>query len=323
MRLRLHIWAVLALAVFGGSASCAGPRTGLVTFSGRAPVRIPGLDTCRYGSPGRVSIDPDRPLVVLVHGCNDSGGRFRVLADVFEAQGQQTICFNYDDRDRLEYSSARLQDALEALMNRMRATRITVIGHSQGGLVSRRAFVREREHRLVNDRGVTFRLVTVSSPVGGIQASSHCGILALHILSFGLSAGICQIAAGSKWTEIHPVSWAVVTPGGLLESVESYLKVVTDEAGFCLTRDEDGDCEESDDVFTPAEQYNPVIDADPRVTNVQVEAGHVEIVGDVDMPPTKLVEILQRQGILKAPAAAERSAFDRRVAEIYRGLDDR
>ncbi len=303
-------------------AGCAGPQTGLVTFTGAEAVRISGLDTCRYDSPGRVSVDPDRPLTVLVHGCNDSGGRFRVLADVFESLGQQTICFNYDDRDALEYSSARLQDALEALMHRMHTTRITVIGHSQGGLVARRAFVRDREERLVNDRGVTFRLVTVSSPVGGIQASSHCGILALHILSFGISAGICQIAAGSKWTEIHPVSWAVVTPGGLLESVESYLKVVTDEAGFCLKRDEDGDCAESDDVFTPAEQYNPVIDADPRVTNVELKAGHVEIVGDVDMPPTKLVEILQAQGILNTPTSADRPDFDRRMAEIYQHLTD-
>ena len=315
-RILLWPWFVVAFTI--GFSSCAGPQTGVVKFAGGEEIRIRGLDTCRYRSPGQVAVDPDRPLVILVHGCNDSGGRFRVLADVFEAQGQQTICFNYDDRDRLEDSSAELQNAIEALMARMRSTAITVIGHSQGGLVSRRALVIDREDRLENGRGFDIRLVTISSPLGGIQASSHCGILALHILSFGVSAGICQIAAGSKWTEIFPVSWFMVTPGGLLPSVRSHLKVVTDERDFCLTRAEDGDCVESDDVFSVAEQYNPVVDADPRVSSQEVRAGHVEIVGDEGMPPVKLIQILQQHGVMQTPVAADQPAFERRLAGIYR-----
>ncbi len=302
-----------------GLAACAGPQTGQVRFGDAEPMRIAGLDTCAYRSPGpgRAQLDPEAPLVVLVHGCNDSGGRFRVLAGVFEAQGQQTICFNYDDRDSLETSASRLARALEALLERMDSRRVTVIGHSQGGLVARRAFVRDRPQPLRNPGRVTFRLVTVSSPLGGIEAASHCGILALHILSFGVSAGICQIATGSKWTEIHPVSWFMVTPGAVRPDLSQHLKVVTDERGFCLERDADGDCAESDDVFSTAEQYNPVVDADARVTNVEVRAGHVEIVGDEGRPPTKLVYILQRHGYLAPAAAGKQLEFERRLARIY------
>jgi pimeloyl-ACP methyl ester carboxylesterase len=303
-----------------GLAACAGPQTGRIRFGDAAPVRIAGLDTCAYRSPGRARLDPEAPLVVLVHGCNDSGGRFRVLAEVFEAQGQQTICFNYDDRDSLETSASRLARALEALLQRMDTRQVTVIGHSQGGLVARRAFVHDRPQPLRNPGRVEFRLVTVSSPLGGIEAASHCGILALHILSFGVSAGICQIATGSKWTEIHPVSWFMVTPGAVRPDLREHLKVITDERGFCLERDADGDCAESDDVFSTAEQYNPVVDADARVTNVEVRAGHVEIVGDQGRPPTKLVRILQRHGYLAPTEDDRRAAFDRRLHAIYRKL---
>lgn len=81
--------------------------------------RIVGLFPCEAGGRAVVDLDPTRPLTVLVHGCNSSGERFKTLAQVFEANGQQTICFNYNDRDYLNTSATQLASALSALERRL------------------------------------------------------------------------------------------------------------------------------------------------------------------------------------------------------------
>jgi pimeloyl-ACP methyl ester carboxylesterase len=170
---------------------------------------------------------------VLVHGCSFSRGGFNTLAKVFEAHGQQTVCFNYDDRERLEVSSAQLIGALEMLQDLLGATEMTVVGHSQGGLVARRALVRDRSRPLRVRPGNRLRLVTVSSPFAGIASSRDCGRTWLHALTLGVTVGICQGIAGDKWHEIYPGSEFMNHPGVLLPEVASYLKVVTNETGSC------------------------------------------------------------------------------------------
>jgi hypothetical protein len=60
-----------------------------------------------------------------------------------------------------------------------------------------------------------------------------------------------------------------------------------------------------------------VPDADPRVTRVEVVAGHVEIVGGKHIAPNKLIEVLQQQGVLRATAPQRQAAFDRLLARLY------
>jgi hypothetical protein len=74
---------------------------------------------------------------------------------------------------------------------------------------------------------------------------------------------------------------------------------------------------ESDRVFSLAEQYQPVIDAYPRLANVEVAAGHVGIVGYKGFAPRQLVSILQRQGLLAATAAGREGALEQLLAELY------
>ena len=60
-----------------------------------------------------------------------------------------------------------------------------------------------------------------------------------------------------------------------------------------------------------------VIDSDARLVNVEVAAGHNEIVGDKQIVPRKLLEVLQQQGIL-APTPPERqAAFERLLVALY------
>lgn len=310
--------ALLALLL---GAGCATARGGALVRVGPedAGTRIPGIGRCNDEPPGALELDPGRPLAVLVHGCRSSGGRFRALADVFAARGQQAVCFEYDDRDSIEATAARLAAALDALQARLPAQRITVVGHSQGGLVARRALVADREAPLRTRAGFSWRLVTVSSPFGGIRASSDCGKTWLHALTLGVTVAICQAIAGDKWSEIHPRAELVVRPGTLLPEVAEALKIVTDERGTCRRSRPDGSCAESDDVFSVEEQRNPAVDADPRLELREVRAGHAEIVGDATRVPALLLGLLEERGILARASPGRREADARRLAAIYGG----
>ena len=90
--------------------------------------------------------------------------------------------------------------------------------------IARRAFVGQGEGALGSRDGFRYQLVTVSSPFNGIEASSDCGSLLLHIVTLGISVGICQIIAGTMWTEIYPRSAFMRSPGTLVSGVERHIK---------------------------------------------------------------------------------------------------
>ncbi|HEY5764252.1 MAG TPA: alpha/beta hydrolase, partial [Rhodocyclaceae bacterium] len=251
--------------------------------SGRLPepdlsLDIPGLGPCTDSPDRRVQLNASHPVTVMVHGCFGSAGRFRALSDVLAFHGQQNVCFSYDDRDSLEKSSAELARALERLASSMPRSAINVIGHSQGGLVSRRALISERDDALTTDSPI--RLVTVSAPFSGIRAARFCAYTWLRVASLGLQDLACRAVSGDKWYEITYASDLINQPGELLPVVNDHLKIVTDERDSCRRRSAAGACLEDDHVFELAEQYQSAVDADRRVANVEIRAGHVEIVGN-------------------------------------------
>ena len=288
--------------------------------SGRLPppdvaVKIPRLGPCTDSPDRTLRFNSNYPVTVLVHGCNGSAGRFRSLAQLYAFHGQQSVCFSYDDRDSLRVSAAQLTGVLDELAGRLRDKRLTVIGHSMGGLVARKALELDSRSARWNEDKIT--LATVSAPISGIAASSTCGVTALQWLSLGSLPASCWLVTGDNWNEITPYSDFIRRPGPLRPSVQRYLKVVTDERDTCRRRSPDGICRESDYVFTLAEQYHPVVDNYPQLTNVEVGAGHVEIVGYKDVAPRKLLEILQREDML-APTPPERqAALERLLAILY------
>ena len=116
------------------------------TYQSRLPtsdinLTIPGLGPGTNNPDRTLHLNSQQPVTVLVHGCRGSTGNFRALAEVMAFQGQQSACFDYDDRDSLMVSSAQLANSLDQLAAQMRNKQITVIGHSQGALVSRKALV--------------------------------------------------------------------------------------------------------------------------------------------------------------------------------------
>jgi hypothetical protein len=279
-------------------------------------VQIASLSNCTHPDDGELHLNSQEPIIVIVHGCFSSAGRFRSLADVFAFHGQQIVCFNYDDRASLTDSSKELITALEKLSAAFPKPDLTVIGHSQGGLVARRALIEERSDRIAID-GASFELVTISAPFAGIEAAAHCGSKTLAWLSLGLTKPICRIITGQKYREIHQNSDFIMNPGQLNSFVTEHLRIVTDETDTCRNYNDRGECIEDDFVFSVGEQSQTMIDAYPGTLPVLIKAGHVEIVGDGGTAPEKLISVLQQQGYMRTTPAEDKEALAALLTDLY------
>lgn len=306
-------------------AGCIRPEIGPVGLEdidrSRLPaadtrVRIPGLGPCSDQADRTLHLNSGEPVTVLVHGCYGSAGRFRSLSQVFAFHGQQTACFSYDYLDSMEKSSAELVTALNALNAELDGSQVNLVAHSQGGLIGRRALIEDRTDGMSLDTAPR-ELVTISTPFAGIEAASHCGSRLAHVLTLGVTVGVCRLISGDKWWEITAASNFIQEPGTLPRGLERHLKIVTDERGTCRERDGDGRCLEDDLVFSLAEQYFPPVDADSRVANLEVAAGHGEIVGNHLDTPVTLITILQQQGILDATPASRQADLERLLTALY------
>ena len=298
-------------------STCAAPATKTrVSFPQGGDLSALGLAPCDP-SQREILLAPNRPLTLLVHGCNASGGKFRILSQVFEEHGQQTVCFNYNDRDSLETSARQLRKAIASLLERQGRPELNILGHSQGGLVSRRALVREGNTSPIHPQEAAIRLVTVSSPFDGIKASADCGSLGYRVLTLGLTAAICRLAVGSKWNEIHPRAEFIRAPGLLEEAVNIHIAVQTDELGTCLRRDDQGRCAQGDFVFSLEEQHNASIEADRRVASRKLAAGHSEVVGQDGAAPWKLIRLLQAEKILNETPPEKRESIARLIEALF------
>jgi len=320
-RVASSVFLAIALLLAGAAgAGCTRNLGALVRTGPDDPgERIIGLYRCEEGRPDVAEIDPTLPTTILVHGCTSSGARFATLAEVFEAHGQQTLCFNYNDRDYLNTSATQLALALSELEERIEPGQITILGHSQGGLVARRALQADLTRPLHTREGFTYRLVTVSSPLHGIASSADCGEVWLHVVSLSITVGVCVAIAGNKWNEIPPGSRFMTNPSALVAEVTEHLQIVTDERDTCRHLHADGTCETDDFVFGLDEQYSDVVSADDRVTVVEVAAGHAAVVGENLRPPVLLMEVLQENGILAVTPPEREPEIVALLARLYPG----
>ena len=314
--------ALLLLAVIlGGCATQPRPNAIEVADPGRLPsaqreVSVAGLRPCNDGTVSKLQIDPSQPINILVHGCNGSTGKFHALAEVLAFHGQQSACFEYDDRDSLIVISGQLARAVDSLAQSFNTPKITVIGHSMGGLVARKALIENDSNPLRNAQ-IDLRLVTISAPFSGIAAARMCAAPALRIATLGLNDLACWLISGENWYEITPASDFIQQPGRLIPQVRSHLKVVTDERGTCRRRDDAGLCIEDDYIFSLDEQRYPLVTLASRTTDVEVPAGHVEIVGESGVTPHKLIDVFQREGIVRATPPERQSAFQQLLTQLY------
>lgn len=278
-------------------------------------LNIAGLGPCTDNPDRTVRFDSRQPIHVLVHGCYGSSGQFRGLAQVLAFHGQQSACFTYDDRAKLTDSAAGLRHALQQLSAQSQVPQITVIGHSQGALIARNALV-EPTHATLPELPASVRLVTISGPFAGIASARTCGRTWLYPLTLGFVPFSCYLATGPKWADITYSSRFIREPGTLAPQVGQYLKIDTDERDTCR-RQVDGRCVEDDEIFSLAEQRNARVESGPRVKRREVKAGHVEIVGDKRVAPTKLIAILQEEQVILSTPARQQAAFSALLKQIY------
>jgi pimeloyl-ACP methyl ester carboxylesterase len=317
MRIALTLFSVIVLS---GCATNEPANTALYQIEpGTLPatnmtVDIPSLTPCTDNPDHRLHLKLGQPVDVLVHGCFGSSGQFRGLAQVLAFHGQQTVCFTYDDRAGLTDSAMKLRRAIDLLVAQTHASRITIIGHSQGALVAHKSLT--ILPIAPASPAADLRLVTISGPFSGIAAAQTCGRTWLYPVTLGLVPLSCYAATGAKWVDITYSSRFILEPGTLIPQVSNYLKIDTDERGTCR-HEKAGRCVESDDIFSLAEQRNSTVETDRREQRVEIHAGHVEIVGDKRVAPTKLISILQEQGVILRTGPERLSAFNRLLARIY------
>ncbi len=276
---------------------------------------IKGLGPCTDQADRTIHLSSNDPVVVLVHGCFASSGRFRSLAEVFVFQGQQAICYNYDDRDSLKSVGRDLRRALDRLAEALNQQTIILIGHSQGGLISRYA-LKQAEFPAPSLTTSEQHLITISAPFSGISAADHCASTTARVISLGLVIPICMAISGDKWYEITHASDFMRYPGALNPGVNEHLLITTDERESCR-RWKDNSCQEDDFVFSLEEQTLPGNAADPAIDQLTVQAGHAEIVGDSHTIPSKLIDVLQDKGILLETQANQLPRFEQRLSELF------
>ena len=279
-------------------------------------LNIPGLSSCTTSEDKTIQLNSREPVTIIVHGCFGSAGRFRALSQVYAFHGQQSVCFSYNDRDSLNKSADEFAEALQALAAEMDHPRFHIIAHSQGGLIARRGLA-EGHHAGLAETPMAAELVTISSPFAGIAAANHCASPTARVVSLGLTVPICWVVSGGKWFDITWRSPFIKEPGELLAQVPRHLKIVTDERDTCRRYDQTGRCVKSDYVFSLDEQYFAAIDQEQRVENVQIHAGHAEIVGDHQLVPDKLIAELQRQGLMHPTPVQRQDALAALLARLY------
>lgn len=303
---------------------CAASPTHLTNAMSSYPSQLPEPDLqLNIAGLGSCSDDPDRalrlnshsPVTILVHGCFGSAGSFRTLSQVLAFHGQQTACFSYDDRESMMRSSRKLADAIEQLSDQLPAQSITLIGHSQGGLISRKALVSDRDDPISTQAQI--ELVTISAPLSGIRAAKRCANMLLRIATLGIHDLLCWFISGDKWYEITTASDFIKNPGTLNQNVMRYLLVATDEQGSCRRYDQSGQCIEEDFVFTLNEQELPLAHSGIPPRKVEVRAGHVEIVGEFTKAPEKLIGVLQQEGFIRPTPPARIPQFNALLKQLY------
>jgi len=308
------------MVIMGCTTPTTLPQMNSVELESKLPktditLNIPGLGPSNDSPNREFSLNSKEPVTILVHGCYGSAGRFLALSEVLAFHGQQSICFSYDDRDSMMRSSRALAEAIEELALHLESPEITIIGHSMGGLISRKALISERTDSITTQAKI--KLVTVSAPFSGIRAARLSASPFIRIASLGINDLLSRILIGAKWHEITYASDFIEEPGALVPAVERYLLVATDEKGSFREAGESGNNVEDDFVFSLEEQALPSVSGGIPATVVTVRAGHIEIVGEQGVTPYKLIGVLQDEGFIRQTDTARTAQFDNLLTQLY------
>jgi hypothetical protein len=91
----------------------------------------------RFGLLLPLAVDPNRPLIVLIHGLDGDGSCCADLGNLLERDGHQVAFFSYPADQPLDRSATLLSDRLAVLHKNFPGMRIDLVTQSMGGLIAR------------------------------------------------------------------------------------------------------------------------------------------------------------------------------------------
>ncbi len=112
-------------------------RRAIRTFTATAAPDATGAQRRGYGLLLPQTVDPGRPLVLLIHGLDCDRGVWGPMAKLLDDQGYQVGYFSYPNDEPISESAALLSRHMHALRQQFPNLRVDVIAHSMGGLVAR------------------------------------------------------------------------------------------------------------------------------------------------------------------------------------------
>jgi pimeloyl-ACP methyl ester carboxylesterase len=141
--------------------NCDAARRAVRVFTAiEAPQATAALEK-HYGLRLPATIDPRRPLVVLIHGLDSDSDMWGSLAGLLAHDDRQVATFGYPSDGPIDEDADRLAASLFSLRQSYPGLRIDLIAHSMGGLVARE-YVEGADYH-----GGVDRLIMLGTPNGG------------------------------------------------------------------------------------------------------------------------------------------------------------
>jgi pimeloyl-ACP methyl ester carboxylesterase len=149
-------------------------------------------------------VNPNKPLVILIHGLDGDARCCTDLAALMNADGYQTGIFAYPADQPLDESAAMLAEQMRALHDIYPNLRIDLVTESMGGLIARR-YVEGAKYA-----GGVDRFILIAPPNGGSSWTPGAFLLKLGVNAvrwrtepgwspvWMITEGLCQAAGDLK-----------------------------------------------------------------------------------------------------------------------------
>ncbi|HEY1785004.1 MAG TPA: alpha/beta fold hydrolase, partial [Pirellulales bacterium] len=155
---------------------------------------------------------PGARTVLLIHGLESHAGEFDRFKQACRNWGVQTLVFDYPNDGPIAWAGDRLSDDLKALSARNPGLRVTIVGHSMGGLAARYCLETPgKQPSCVTD------LFTLGTPHGGSVLSGAQPVIELFRESLKknlVSWGTVQDGLGEAADDMRPGSEFLTTLNG-------------------------------------------------------------------------------------------------------------
>lgn len=282
MKQKILIMAALAVVVLAWPRPHCAHAAGLrdAVAGGDFDTNLPAIDTDSgdIPEPEPAAVQTPGPgTVVLVHGYGPSWDEYLPLEEELRSRGYEVIRFTYDYKQSLETSADELVRKVLALRAGRRPGALSVVAHSMGGLVARRAMIAGRPLTLAG-LDLPIELITVASPFGGFKSAN--AVFFMPFNGLGVTESFRYLGSARGF---------IRRPGALGANI-SHFKIQTDERG--RTRLLDGK-EVDDEIVRPGNQANKAVDSDPGLRSLRtLAAGHVQVLTDNGRVSVQLSGIL-------------------------------